>query len=156
MEWKKKLTKEQALVKIRSFCAYQERCHAEVKDKLYSYGLYSSQVDELLASLIEENYLNEERYAIAFAGGKFRMKGWGRKRIEYALKQDKVSAYCIKKAMQQISDEDYENTVNRLVEKKMETWKDLTRFEATKKLRDYLVRKGYERNVIERAIKSLE
>lgn len=156
MEWKKKLTKEQALVKIRSFCAYQERCHAEVKDKLYSYGLYSSQVDELLASLIEENYLNEERYAIAFAGGKFRMKGWGRKRIEYALKQDKVSAYCIKKAMQQISDEDYENTVNRLVEKKMETWKDLTRFEATKKLRDYLVRKGYEWNVIERAIKSLE
>ena len=96
---KKHLTKEQALQKLRQYCAYQERSHSEVVQKLWDLGVYRSEHDEIISTLIEENYLNEERFAIQFAGGKFRMKSWGRKRIYYALKEKKVSEYNIKKAM---------------------------------------------------------
>ncbi|MEJ7684971.1 MAG: RecX family transcriptional regulator [Segetibacter sp.] len=87
---KNRLTKEQALEKIKQYCGYQERCHSEVKDKLYSYGLQKNEVDEIISQLIENNYLNEERFAIQFAGGKFRMKNWGRK---------KYSTNCSKKVL---------------------------------------------------------
>src|ERR1700740_2162465 len=96
------LTKEQALQKARHFCGYQERHHREVKEKLYGFGLYKNDVEELLSKLIEENYLNEERFAIQFAGGRFRIKQWGRVKIKYALKQKQVSEYCIKKALKAI------------------------------------------------------
>src|SRR4030081_1027510 len=99
MEYKQTLTKDQALQKARQYCAYQERCHKEVKDKLYGYGLHKKEVEESLSQLIEENYLNEERFAIQFAGGRFRMKQWGRVKIRYDLKQRQVSEYCIKKAL---------------------------------------------------------
>lgn len=154
MEYKKKLTREQALVKIRHYCAYQERCHAEVKDKLFGYGLYGSQVDELISTLIEDNYLNEERFAIVFAGGKFRMKQWGKKRIEYELKQKKISSYCIHKALKQISDEDYLHTAGKLIEQKRDSLEGLNKFEMNKKLRDYLVQKGFEFELIQRLITS--
>jgi regulatory protein len=88
--------KEKALDKIVNYCSYQERSHTEVREKLFSFGLYKEQVEELITYLIGENYLNEERYAIAFAGGKFRMKGWGRIKIRYALKQHRISEFCIK------------------------------------------------------------
>ena len=93
-------SKEEALQKAKQYCAYQERSHSEVKEKLYSFGLYKKDVDELLSELISENYLNEERFAIMFAGGKFRIKQWGRIKIKYALKQKQVSEYCIKKHWQ--------------------------------------------------------
>src|ERR1700709_658618 len=96
MAFKKYLTREQALQKARHYCGYQERCHSEVKEKLYSLGLHKQQVEECLSQLIEENYLNEERFAQQFAGGKFRMKQWGRVKIKYELKQKQVSEYCIK------------------------------------------------------------
>ncbi|HEV8079593.1 MAG TPA: hypothetical protein VGP43_02700 [Chitinophagaceae bacterium] len=79
-----KLTKEQALPKIKLYCAYQERCHKEVKEKLYSLGLYKKDVEQLISQMIEENYLNEERFAIQYAGGKFRMNKWGRIKIKHA------------------------------------------------------------------------
>src|SRR5580704_3396141 len=93
------LSPEQALQKARHYCGYQERCHQEVKEKLYSFGLRERDVDQALATLVEENYLNEERFAIQFAGGHFRLKQWGRVRIRYTLKQKQVSDYCIKKAL---------------------------------------------------------
>src|ERR1700709_2489168 len=96
---KKKLTREQAMQKARHYCAYQERSHYEVKQKLYSFGLHKIEVEESLSGLIEEDYLNEERFAIQFAGGHFRMKQWGRVKIRYELKQKQVSEYCIKKAL---------------------------------------------------------
>jgi regulatory protein len=77
---KNRLTKDQALDKIKYYCSYQERCHSEVKDKLYSYGLRKKEAEEIIAEMIENNYLNEERFALQFAGGKFRMKQWGRKK----------------------------------------------------------------------------
>src|SRR6201996_8784258 len=93
------LSLEQALQKARHYCGYQERCHSEVKEKLYSFGLHKKEVEEALSTLIEENYLNEERFAIQYAGGHFRLKQWGKVKIRYELKQRQVSDYCIKKAL---------------------------------------------------------
>src|ERR1700744_6284152 len=89
------LTKEQALQKAQHYCAYQERCHSEVKEKLYSIGLRKNDVEELMATLVEENYLNEERFAVQFAGGRFRIKHWGKVKIKFELKKKQVSDYCI-------------------------------------------------------------
>src|SRR6476619_6401763 len=90
MLYKKQLTKEQALQKLKHYCSYQDRCHHEVKEKLYSLGVRRSDHDEIIATLIEQEYLNEERFAIAFAGGRFRVKEWGRVKIKYELKQKQV------------------------------------------------------------------
>jgi len=94
MLYKKRLSGEQALQKLRQYCGYQERCHQEVKEKLYSLGIREADQGTLIATLIEENYLNEERFAIAFAGGKFRIKEWGKNKIRYELRQRQVSDYC--------------------------------------------------------------
>ena len=93
------LTKEQALQKLRHYCGYQERCHSEVKEKLWQLKVNRKEHDEIIASLIEDDYLNEERFAIQFAGGKYRVKQWGRVKIKYELKQRMVSGYSIKKAL---------------------------------------------------------
>src|SRR5690606_12644137 len=108
----------QALQKIKHYCAYQERCHNEVKDKLYGFGLHKNEVEKIISTLIEENYLNEERFAIQFAGGHFRTKSWGRVKIKYELKLRQVSDYCIKKALQQIEEEEYLKTLGKLAEVK--------------------------------------
>ena len=107
--YKQTFTPDQALPKAKHYCAYQERCHSEVKDKLYSFGLNKKEVEQILSQLIEENYLNEERFAIQFAGGRFRIKQWGRVKIKYELKQKQVSEYSIKKALEQIKETEYRN-----------------------------------------------
>jgi regulatory protein len=143
------LTKEQALQKVKYYCAYQERCHSEVKQKLYSFGLYKKDVEEILANLIEENYLNEERFAIQFAGGRFRMKQWGKVKIKYELKQKQVSDYCIKKALASIDEKDYIKTVQKLFLQKLKTLKsEKNIFTRKRKLQDYLLQKGFEIAVI--------
>jgi len=100
---KRSLTKEQALQKLRHYCSYQERCHSEVKTKLYQLGVSKTLWDEMIAELIQGNYLNEERFAMAFARGKFKMNHWGKRKIEFELKAKFISDYCIKKAMKEIS-----------------------------------------------------
>ena len=157
MLYKKKFSKEQALEKAKHYCAYQERCHYEVKEKLYSFGLYKQQVEELISQLIEEDYLNEERFSIQFAGGKFRMKQWGRVKIKYELKQKQVSEYCIKKALKQIDEDDYSKTLTKLAEKK---WTSIKKVESNKfsrmsKTTDYLLQKGYESDMVRAAITKL-
>ena len=146
MPWSRtSLSLEQALQKTRHYCGYQERCHSEVQEKLYSFGLRKPQVEAALATLIEENYLNEERFAIQFAGGHFRLKKWGRVRIRYQLKLRHVSDYCIKKALASIDDEEYYRTLTRLMEEKQATLDGgdppLIR---KRKLQQYLLQKGYE------------
>ncbi len=96
---KQKETPETAFSKIIQYCIYQERAHQEVRDKLYQYGLRSIEVETIISKLIEENYLNEERFAIQYAGGKFRMKQWGKIKIKYALKAKGINDYVIKKAL---------------------------------------------------------
>ena len=141
--------------KLRQYCAYQERCHAEVKEKLYSFGLRRNEVDESIAQLIEENYLNEERFAIHFAGGKFRMKQWGRVKIKYALKQKQISEYCIRKAMKEIDEDDYVATLEKLSAEKWKTLRsEKNKFIKMRKTRDFLLQKGYETDLVYEALKA--
>lgn len=149
-----RLTPKQAALKIKAYCAYQERCHQEVKQKLYGYGLYTAEVDQLIADLIEQNYLNEERFARLFAGGKFRMKSWGRIKITQELKLRKVSAYNIRMAMKEIEPEDYRLTMQKLAEKK---WADLKgkRIEKSAKVIRYLMQKGFELPLIQDIVTAL-
>ena len=150
-------SKEEALQKAKQYCAYQERCHSEVKEKLYSLGMYKKGVDELLSELISENYLNEERFAIMFAGGKFRIKQWGRIKIKYALKQKQVSEYCIKKALAAINDTDYRKTLQKLFDQKLKTLKgEKSIFIKKRKLQDYLIQKGFETDMIRKLIAEME
>ena len=145
----KTLTKEQVFQKIKQYCIYQERSHAEVKEKLYLLGLHKNDVEQIVSQLIEENYLNEERFAIQYAGGKFRMKQWGRIKIKHALKQKQVSPYSIKKALSQIDEEEYAATLKKLAEQKLKVLKgEKNIFIRNKKLYDYLLQKGYEGELI--------
>ena len=124
VQFKKSLTKEQALQKLKHYCGYQERCHNEVKEKLYQLGVWKKDHDEIISTLIEENYLNEERFAIAYAGGKFRVNKWGRVKIKYELKQKQVSEYCIKKAFKEIPEEDYMEVLSKLAKQKYDSLKE--------------------------------
>ncbi|HEX5151279.1 MAG TPA: RecX family transcriptional regulator [Parafilimonas sp.] len=138
-----------ALQKIKHYCAYQERCHAEVRSKLYSLGLHKNEVEQLLAQLIEENLLNEERFAFAYAGGKFRMKQWGKQKIKYALQQKQVSDYCIRKALLSIPTSDYNKTFAAVAGKKMATLKsEKNIFIKKKKIKDFLQQKGFELKLV--------
>jgi len=156
MAFNQRLTKEQARPKIRQYCAYQERCHQEVKEKLYGYGLYSKDVDLVLSELIEENFLNEERFAIQFAGGKFRVRQWGRKKISYALKHKQVSPYCIKMALKQITEADYEKTLRHIAEKKWLSLKGEQWITREAKTKNYLLQKGYEPELISKIVKAIK
>ena len=142
--YKKQLTPEQALQKLKHYCAYQERSHSEVKEKLYNLGVWKKDHDVLLPNLIEGDYLNEERFAIAFAGGKFRMKQWGRVKIKYELKQKQVSDYSIKKALKQIKEEEYLAVLKKLADEKYASLKHEQYLIRKKKTMDYLVQKGFE------------
>ena len=150
---KQYFSKEEALQKAKQYCAYQERCHSEVKEKLYSFGMNKKEVDELLSELISENYLNEERFAIQYAGGKFRIKQWGRVKIKYSLKQKQVSEYCIKKALAAIDERDYQKTLEKLFEQKLKTLKaEKNIFTKKRKLQDHLMQKGFETNLVSKLI----
>ncbi len=116
---KKKLTPQQALIKGQATCAYQERSQQEMRDKLYEWGLYSEDVENVIARLITDGFLNEERFAKAFAGGKFRIKKWGRIKIKIELKKRKISDYCIRKAMEEIPDKEYTKTMKEVIAKKL-------------------------------------
>ena len=152
MLYKKNLTKEQALQKLKHYCAYQERCHSEVKEKLYSLGVWKKDHDEIMATLIEENYLNEERFAIAFAGGKFRIKHWGRVKIKYELKQKQVTEYCIRKALNQIDEEEYKKILTKLAEKKYASLKSEQYLVRKKKTMNHLIGKGFEIALVKAAM----
>jgi regulatory protein len=152
-----KLTEEQAYQKAKHYCAYQERCHSEVKEKLYGFGLYKKEVEELMANLVEENYLNEERFAIQFAGGRFRIKHWGKVKIKYELRQKQISDYCIKKALSSIDEKDYERTLLKLFTEKKKTLKsEKNIFIRKRKISDYLMGKGFETDRISELLKTLD
>jgi regulatory protein len=145
----KNIGTDRALQKIRQYCVYQERSHKEVKEKLYTFGLYKQEVELLLSELIETDYLNEERFAIAFAGGKFRMKQWGKIKIKYELKQKQVSEYCIKKALASIDNNAYGKTLSKLCAEKLKLLKgEKNLFSRKSKLQNYLLQKGFERELI--------
>lgn len=145
---RKSLTKEQALQKLKHYCGYQERCHSDVKEKLFQLGVRRSYYDEIIATLIEENYLNEERFALAFARGKFRMNQWGRVKIKAELKNKKISDYCINKAMKEISENEYLQLLKKLAEKKYASLKNEQYLVRKRKTTDYLLQKGFEGELV--------
>jgi len=151
----KQLTKEQALQKLKHYCAYQERCHSEVKEKLFALGVRMKDHDEITAKLIEENYLNEERLAIAFAGGRFRIKQWGRVKIKYELKQKQVSDYSIKKALKQIDEDEYLELLKKLAKQKYDSLKSDQYLVRRKKTMDYLMQRGFEGDLVREVIRPL-
>ncbi|MCW3121240.1 MAG: regulatory protein RecX [Flavipsychrobacter sp.] len=141
---------------ILHYCKYQERCHSEVRNKLYELGCTTPDVEQHLTELIEINALNEERFAKAYAGGKFRMKQWGKEKIKQQLKLKKISDYCIKKALNEIDGKDYENTLKKLATKKAQEIKgDRSILSRKSKLYRYLVQKGYERDLAMDQVKEL-
>ena len=149
-------TPDQSLSKIKQYCGYQERCHSEVKTKLYSFGLNKSEVEEIVYLLITENYLNEERFAVMYAGGKFRMKQWGKNKIKQSLKFKQISDYCIKKALKEIDEIDYKKTFFKLADQKIKSLKgEKNIFIKKRKLQDFLIRKGYESQLIMEVVNDL-
>jgi regulatory protein len=140
----KKLTPQQATVRIRHFCAYQERSHSEVTQKLYSFGLSKKEVAEIITELIEENFLNEERFACAYASGKFKVNEWGKQKISFALTQKGVSSYNVKRALKQIDEADYLQTITKLASQKFASLTKDHLLEKKHKTAQYLLQKGYE------------
>jgi len=145
---KKFLTPQQAFEQLKQYCAYQERSHKEVRTKLLEVGLRGNDLEDIIAKLIEQGYLNEERFAVAFAGGKFRMKHWGKNKITQELKRKGVSDYNINKAIKEIPEEDNREALQQLLEKKAAALKDKNIFTRKKKLANFLIGKGYESQLV--------
>lgn len=151
----KRLTPEQAWQKIKHFCAYQERCHFETKEKLFGFGLSKTDVETLISRLIEEDYLNEARFAAQFAGGHFRIKKWGRVKIVYALKQKRVSSVNIKSALKEIDEENYKAILMKLAEAKWKLLKHEQYLNRQAKTSQYLMNKGYEPTLVQETIQQI-
>jgi regulatory protein len=152
---KQKLTPQQALQKIYHYCAYQERSHKEVRNKLYGYGLWGSEVEDLLTRLITEDFLNEERFAKSYAGGKFRMKKWGRKKIERELESHGLTARCINIGMKEIDEQDYKEALVSLLEKKWVSIEEENLFKKKDKVARYAIMKGFEPDLVWGIIKEI-
>jgi regulatory protein len=150
----KKATLEQAFQLLKHFCGYRERCHEEVKEKLRSVGVWGADQDALIAKLIEGDYLNEERFARIYAGGKFRVNKWGRNRIRYELKQKRVSEYCIKKGLKEIDEEEYVAVLTRLTESKYNSLSGHKAIRRDKTI-SYLMGRGFESDLIRSVLASI-
>lgn len=151
----KKLSPLEAKQKIQHYCAYQERAHKEVRDKLYGYGLYKREVDEILSDLITEGFLNEERFAKAFAGGKFRIKHWGRVKIINELESKGLTTNCITIGLKEIDEHDYIKTLQKILNKKLHHLTEQNNFIKRDKLAKYALQKGYESELVWKEVKVL-
>jgi len=145
---KNSLTKSEAFVKHSKYCAYQERSQLQVRNKLYELGLNTDEVEDIIADLINENFINEERFAKSYVRGKFRLKKWGRIKIEQGLKQHKISNYCLKSGFQEIEEEDYMSTLKSLLDSKLLALNESNEFIKKQKAARYLMGKGYEPELI--------
>lgn len=141
---------------MKNWCAYQERSQQETRDKLYEHKLHPNDVEQIIAQLISENFLNEERYALAFAGGKFRIKKWGKQKIKAELRMRKVSDYCINKALKQISDNDYLRTLESVIAKKLKQVKEPNKIRRHYKILQYAASRGYEKDLIVDVLNDLQ
>lgn len=138
----------QILNKIQKYCAYQERSHSEVRNKLLQLGARGHNLEEIMATLIEKGFLNEERFAVAYAGGKFRIKHWGKNKIVQQLKLRKISDYSIKKSLKEINDKDYRKTLQQLIEKKWVAVKENNTLIKKDKVARYCIGRGYEPELV--------
>ncbi|WP_422861819.1 regulatory protein RecX [Flagellimonas sp. W118] len=146
---------QEAKRKMEGYCAYQDRCHKEVLQKLVDLRMIPEAIDQIMAHLIQENYLNEERFAKSFARGKFSIKKWGKNRIVNELKQRQISTFNIKSALKEIEEEDYRNTLNELALKRLGQLNESNIQKKRKKLADYLLYRGWESHLVYEKLKEL-
>jgi regulatory protein len=146
--FKKRLTKDEVLQKLRFYCRYQQRCQSEIKQKLFELGIHKKDHEELINELVKENCLNDERFAVAFASGRFKMKQWGRKKILQGLKEKRVSDEIAEKALEQISKKEYMTILKKLAKERYASLKHEQYLVRKKKTMDYLRQKGYEVDLI--------
>jgi len=149
-------TLEEAKRSMERYCVYQDRCHQEIGKKLREMRMIPDACDLILLHLMEHDFLNEERFSRSFARGKFRIKQWGRRRIEMELKQREISAYNIKAGLSEISQEDYEKVFEEVSKKRFESVHEPNVFKKRKKVADYLLRKGFESNKVYEVLRELE
>nr|WP_314895937.1 regulatory protein RecX [uncultured Flavobacterium sp.] len=147
---------KEAINKIEHFCAYQERCHEEVVQKLRSMKMDSEEIDTIMVHLITDNFLNEERFACSFARGKHRIKHWGKIRIVNELKSKKITQTLINVALKEISPEEYTETFHSLAERHWESIRETNALKKRKKFCDYMLRRGFESNLVYDKLKELE
>ncbi|MEO8255053.1 MAG: regulatory protein RecX [Flavobacterium sp.] len=147
---------KEAIQKIEHYCAYQERCHEEVVSKLWSMKLNSAEIDQIIVHLIEHNFLNESRFACSFARGKHRMKNWGKIRISNELKMRHINQTLINIALKEITEEEYTETFEKLAERQWEFIRENNVLKKRKKFCDYMLRRGFESNLIYEKVKELE
>lgn len=138
----------EAKQKLEAFCAYQERCDQEIRKKVKSWGLFGEDVDILISDLIQNNFLNEERFASAFVSGKFRIKRWGRIKIRQHLKQKNISDYSINKGLNEIDESEYFQTIKDLIESKNRLTKAKDKWDRRAKLQRYMQAKGFEHELV--------
>lgn len=145
---KKVYSRQQAKIKAESYCAYQERSQFEIRNKLYEWGLHQKDVEEIISELIQSNFLNEERFAMAYTLGKFRIKAWGKIKIRQALKLKRVPEPLIKKSLQAIDGDEYLDSLKRILEKKSKNIKESDPFKRRFLLSRYASSKGFESDLI--------
>lgn len=141
---------------MQRYCAYQERCHQEVEAKLRSFPISKNDKNGIFLKLLEENFLNEERYAKAYVSGKFNIKKWGRNRLVFELKKRRISSYNIKRALEEIDTADYQKTFEELAQKRFEQLENTkSEPEKKKKFIDYLFYRGWENELVYDAVRKL-
>jgi regulatory protein len=148
-EMKKNISTQEALLSMQKYCSYQERCHQEVRTKLISLGIYGDSLEEMICMLIDDDFLNELRFAKSYAGGKFRMKGWGRIKIIRSLKLKGISDFCIREAIREINADDYKQALNKILMKQLSMAADLLPLERKNKAYRYALSRGFESPLIE-------
>lgn len=133
---------------MEQYCAYQERCHKEVEKKLKDMRMIPEAIDSIMGHLIQENYLNEERFARSFARGKFNIKKWGKNRIKNELKQRDISRFNIQLALKEINEQDYYTTLDELAKKRLSQLSEPNKTKRRKKISDYLLYRGWESHLV--------
>lgn len=136
------------LSKLQRYCAYQDRCEKEVRNKLFELKVYGEEQEEIINQLKQERFLDEIRYAESFVRGKFRMKKWGRVRIVNELKFKNIKDSFIKNGLKEIDEKDYLATLTELLNKKLKSLKGANAYIAKNKTATYLINKGYERDLV--------
>lgn len=148
MNSQKTYTVDEALKKLENYCAYQERCHKEVRTKLWDMKMIPEAIDVIMVHLIEHNYLNEERFAKAYVSGKFRIKKWGKIRLVRELKFRGISKYSMDAALKEIDLDDYYKTLDELVQKRIAQVTEKNVYKKKKKVADYLFYRGWESHLV--------
>ena len=155
MQQKKSFTVDELQKKMEYYCVYQDRCHQEVERKITEYQLIPEAKEKILLHLMQHNFLNEERFSRSFARGKFRIKNWGKQRIVRELKNKNISNYNIKSALKEINEDEYLQTIYRITENRNNSITEKNIYKRKKKLQDFLLRKGYEYDLIFKTVNAV-